>query len=674
MNVPAGLDVLWQPFRVGAVELRNRVFVSAHTTNFGRDNLATPRHVAYHRERARGGVGLIITEALRVHPTAAARDSTLGVSSDASIAPLAAVAAAVQAEGARLFGQLQHSGRQASGDLARTAAWGPSAVPWATGGHVPHAMDADEIGLVIDAFDAGARRVVDTGMDGIEVHLGHGHLLEQFLSPASNRRSDGYGGCLEGRLRLSREVLERVFARVDGVVPVGIRVSADEFLPDGLGPDDVIEAVGALLDTLPIAFVHVSHSAYVGGWSLATQMADMTFPTAPFRDYPARFKAAFPDTPVLAICRIDDLATAADIVASGEADLVGLTRAHIADPHLVAKTRAGRCAEVQACIACNQGCIGRIEQDLPMSCVVNPHVGFEGHWGDWATGRTAPPRRRVLIAGGGPAGLRAALAACERGHETRLVEAGERLGGQVRMAAAMPGRARLGLLTADLERLVRQAGVQVDLGRRVTAADVLAGGWDAVVVATGSLPRRVETAHWSALSVWEAVAEPERVGDHVAVVDEDGTWAAAGLALHLAERGCRVDLVVPLAGLAWNVTTYSRLALVPLLGKAGVRVRPLRAVQDHEPGLLTLADTVTGEPEEVRGVQALVHVGPRVAQDGLRAELADAGFAGPVVLVGDAYAPRSALEAVYEGELGGILAGGEQPPVLTEPGLPPYVD
>lgn len=670
-----GLDVLWEPIDIGGVRLRNRVFVSAHTTNLGRDNLATDRHVAYHRERARGGVGLIITEALRVHPTAAARDRSLGIFDDACVAPLAQVAEAVHAEGAAIFGQIMHLGRQASGQLARTASWGVSPDPWSLGAPVPHEMGVPEIARLLDAFGAGTRRVVEAGFDGMEVHLGHGHLLAQFLSPAVNRRTDGYGGSLDGRLRLPREVIERVLAEADGR-PVGIRVSADEYLPGGLTIEPVIELIARLVEDLPIAFLDVSHAAYVGNYSLSTQMADMTFETGQFRHLPAGIKQAFPDLPVFAICRLDTLEVAADVVASGQADVVGLTRPHIADPHLIRKARAGRTDQFH-CIACNQACIGRIEHDLPMSCVVNPEVGFERQWEQWRAATPLPTPRRVLVAGGGPAGLRAALVARQRGHDVTLVEARDQLGGQVRYGAALAHRARFGLLADDLERAVREAGVEVRTGERVTAALVADGGYDAVVVATGS--RAV--APDGHADVWSAIERPDDLGGHVVVVDEDGTWAAAGTALHLAERGASVDLVTPVAGLAWNVSVYVRLSMTPLLGAAGVKVRPLRRlVRDGGDGNggeggggggWAVQDVLTGETEPLPGVTGVVHVGPRVVETSLADELA--GAAVDVVVVGDAYAPRTAFEAVYEGQLAGVLAGGETPPLLTDPDLPPYV-
>jgi 2,4-dienoyl-CoA reductase-like NADH-dependent reductase (Old Yellow Enzyme family) len=662
-----GLDVLWRPLDIGATRVRNRVFIAGHTTNLGSENLATDRNVAYHRARARGGVGLIITEALRVHPTAAARDRTLGVFDDACVPGLAKVAHAVHAEGAAIFGQIMHIGRQANGALARTAAWGASPEPWSVGAAVPHEMGPHEISLLIDAFAAGARRVLAADFDGLEVHLGHGHLLAQFLSPAVNRRMDGYGGSRAGRLRLAREVLERVLSVADGRT-VGVRISAEEFLDGGIDTDAAIGILGDLLEDLPIDFLHVSHAAYVGKYSLSTQIADMTFEAAEFRSLPAAIKEAFPDRNVFAVCRLDTIEMAASIIAAGEADMAGLTRAHIADPDLVAKARGDLPQPVRHCIACNQACIGRIEHDLPMSCVVNPEVGFEGEWEEWLAARPLPAPRRVLVVGGGPTGLQAALSARRRGHDVELVEARDVLGGQIRHAATLAHRERFGLLVDDLEVAARQVGVRVSLGVAASPELVRDGGFDAVVVATGSRPR--PRAGYT--DVWSAIDDPDALGSHVVVLDEDGSWAGAGTALHLAERGATVHLVAPVAGLAWNVSVYVRLSLAPLLGAAGVRVRPLRDVRVDEDGTTWLKDVLTGELERLDGVTGLVHVGPRDAVAGIEGELREAGVVVDVVVAGDAYAPRTAFEAVYEGALAGVLAGGEEPPLLTDEGLPPY--
>ncbi|MFL5846902.1 MAG: FAD-dependent oxidoreductase [Solirubrobacteraceae bacterium] len=659
----AELTQLFEPVVLGPVRLPNRVFVAPHTTNFSvaGEHHVTDRHVDYLRARGAGGAGLVITEGIRVHPTSLRRLGLQAYEDDA-VPGLARLADAVHEGGAALFAQLLHTGRH-TGD-ERWGAWAPSAVPWTTGAAVPHAMRRQDIATVVDGYAAAAGRVLSAGFDGMEVQLGHGHLPQQFLSPLTNDRDDEYGGSAENRLRFAEEILRAVREVVGDRAAVGIRISADELLPGGLGPDEMVEVVGALRATVAIDFLHVSHSAYVGAPSLDTQMADMTFPTAAFRAYPARFKREFPDVPVLAVCRIDDLATGADIVAAGDADLVGMARGHIADPSIVAKATGAAPGRVRSCIACNHGCNSNLELVMPITCTVNPEAGLERRW---SAARDVPADPRdVLVVGGGPAGLEAAVAAARRGHRVQLWEAAAVLGGRVRHAAALPGRSRFGLLIEELALEAADAGVEIVLARRATAPAVMAAGVDTVVLATGAVePPVPANAAIPVRAVLEAVEDPGSLGGHVLVIDELGTWVAAGVAELLAEHGAQVDLIAGGPGLAWNVTVYSRLSLLDRLADRGVALRPLRRYVGGAEGTAQLEDAWGSPAEVLTGLTAVVRARPAEADDLLLDDLEALGYTGEVHVIGDAYAPRTCLEAVYDGRVAGTAIGALPDPALT---------
>lgn len=642
------------PFVLGRHHLRNRVVFPGHTTNFGADSLPTARHRAYLARRARGGAGLVITEAVRVHPTSAGRDSTLGSYHPQAVAAYGALADAVHTEGAPLVAQLMHAGRQAAADSTRTAAWAPSPISWTHGGPVPHAMNHDDIRTVVAAFGAGAHCMAAAGLDGVEIHLGHGHLLQQFLSPATNHRDDAYGGSLDNRLRLTREVLTAVTGALPDGFLLGLRISAHEFLAGGLEPDDVVEAVALLRRDFPIDLLHVSHSAYVGQASLSTQMADMSHGPAPFRRFPRMFKAAFPDLPVIAVCRIDDLAVADELLTAGDADLVAMARAQIADPDLVHKSAQGRADEVRSCLACNQACIGRIELSLPLSCVVNPAAGEEEADDLARAGATATASgRSVLVIGAGPAGLTAAVTAAECGARVVLAEAGDAVGGQVGYARRLAGRERLGLLTDDLYAAAVRAGVDIRFGARVgpspssPAAAPDPREFDHVVVATGARP---SARAWPDVEVVDAFAAVE-LAEHgpprrLAVVDDEGTWITGGLVEALARTGHRVHLVSPGAQLFGRITLYSRVGLVDRLTRLRVSTHLARSPRRGTPQGLVVADTIGGGEEVLEGVDLVVDVPARHACDELYHWLGGLGVR--CVVVGDAVAPRSLVEATHE--------------------------
>jgi len=640
-----GTELLFEPIRVGPVVLRNRVAVTAHTPNFAVDHRVSDRHLAYHRRRAAGGVGLIVTEGLRVHPTSLRRPDTLSIWSDDGIEAMARLVDAVHAEGATLFGQILHSGREAADDYPRTPSWGPSPIAWSAGAAVPHAMTVDEIDELLECYAAGARRLVAAGFAGVEVHLGHGHLLQQFLSPVTNHRDDAYGGSPAARRKLVDEVIAAVRTHLPDDRALGVRISADEFLEGGLDVSAMAPLAADLVSRHGLDYVNVSHSAYVGGPSLATQMADMAFGAAPFRHLPAAVRRAV-DVPVLMACRVETLEDGHELIRSGHADIVALTRAHIADPDLVVKARAGR--RPRRCVACLQLCVGRTSSGLPMSCVVNPEVGLEERWPVAVApilaglGSTRP---RVLVVGAGPSGAEAATALA--GHaDVDVVDVSTVAGGRLGVAARMQGRQGWRYLLEDQAAELDRLGVVVRRG--VSWDPSLLAGVAGVVVAWGAT---VEPRHVAGLGPMRLVAnavDEVASGAVVAVYDDTGSWEAFGPVEHLVAAGATVHYVTPLASLAANITMYSRLGLLDRLRSTGrLRVHLGRRPSSWSAGVVGLVSTLDAATETIQ-VDDLVDVGDR------RPRPAPVDLERPHVVIGDAYAPRDAGWAVYSGRVGAL--------------------
>lgn len=649
------MSQIMTPIEIGGIQIKNRVFLPGHTTNFGINNLPTQRNANYLAARAQGGVGLIITEAIRVHPTSAGRSSTLGSSDDRCIPSFKMLTDAVHAGGAKIFAQIMHAGRQANGDSTRTAAWSASTIPWTRGGQIPHHMSQSDINKMVKAFGESARRMQDSDFDGLEVHLGHGHLLQQFLSPASNMRQDNYGGALQNRMRFTVEVLNEIFNRVPNMC-VGIRISADEFMPNGLDPEAMLEIVANLNQSFKLDFIHVSHSAYHGSHTIATQIADMSFPHAPFKDNAAKFKLAFPNVPILAVCRLDNITAAAQLIDDLEADMVGLARPHIADPEIVNKYNSGRNSEVTSCIACNQECIGRVEKNLPISCAVNPDVGAEARWVEIR--KLRPDPKKVLVIGGGAAGMSAALSASAAGHHVTLVEGANQLGGQIRLASTLKMRSRIGLLTEELEARVRKSNIDLQLGKFISSAEEALANFDKVILATGAqLLKRNLGEGVPIISAQEAIesycTSGTGSGEKILIFDEEGSWISASIAEELANRGYKIHLVSPTASLFSQITTYSKAALIPRLKTAGVQFH-LAAEVAVESGRVVIKSSLNAPDQSIDNVLAVVDCGPRQSNDEIYQSI-QVQDSARFLIIGDALSPRTVAEATYEGNAAGAF-------------------
>jgi 2,4-dienoyl-CoA reductase-like NADH-dependent reductase (Old Yellow Enzyme family) len=635
---------LLSPLRIGPIEVPNRIVSTSHQTTLVHDHLPMDELVAYHEARARGGVGLITLEATAVHPTGLLTAHTLAGYHEDIRGGYERIAAAVQPHGTKLFVQLFHGGREQISSPPRAPAVAPSAVPSLRFKSEPRALTVRELSAMVDGFGAAARLAREGGLDGIEISMAHGYLIAQFFGAVSNRRSDGYNGELDARLRFAREVIASVRAAAGSRLAVGVRLAADELGPDFLGVEACAEIARELSADGAVDFVSLAlgHSAT---YAASTYIAPPPpTPLAMIEAPGAQVRRAVAPVPVLATTRVQDLETAERMVADGHADLVGMTRALIADPDLVAKARDARTETIIECIGCNQACIGHYHAGVPIGCVVNPRTGRE-----LTVGAPAPSgsSKRVLVIGAGPAGAAAAVESAEAGHTVTLAERSEEIGGQLRLGGDAPAhRETWERYLRSTRRRLDAAGVELQLGREIGPGDV--DGYDRVVLATGAQPYEPSLTVPDGMRVvqaWEAIADPSAVTGPVLVADWGGDWAGLDAAELLAGAGLDVTLACAGAHPGETLHQYQRNLYLARLDQLGVRIlHHTEVVQDGDAAVLRHVFSMRTSP--LPEAATLVVALGRVPADALWSVLE--GRQG-AVRAGDVLSPRTAEEAVLEG-------------------------
>jgi len=508
---------------------------------------------------------------------------------------------------------------------------------------VPHVLEVEEIDAVVAAFAAAARRCRDGGLDGVELSFTHGNLVQEFLSPYSNQRGDAYGGSEENRLRFARRVLEACRDAVGPGFIMGIRFSADEIVPGGYGLEDGLRYARMFVAWGALDFLDVSAGTNASMWSRPRHYPEISSPEGPLVHLAKAAKGAV-DVPVFCVGKIPDGRMAEAILAAGDADMVAMTRAHIAEPEIVAKLRDGREDDIRICIYCNESCFGRQQRFGDISCVYNPRSGREYAWP--ALSR-AGARKRVTVIGGGPAGLEAARAAARRGHAVVLHEKTDRLGGQVNLLARTPFREGYGQVTAWLELQARKAGADIRLSSAPEVEDVLADGPDAVIVATGAadLKHAVPGADGSDVFTARQVLEGANVGRRVVVGDWDGKQMGMSVAAYLAERGHAVVLVSPAFYIGMDTDLITWRPSYERLLRAGVEMRPLQEVAEIGAGRVAVR-SADGAVVQIE-TDAVVLCSRGSADRRLYSALQ--GRVAVLHAIGDCWAPRQLEQAIYEG-------------------------
>ena len=640
---------VFQPCRIGSLTLKNRLAMSQMTMNYAtEDGMVTDKVIAYYRERAKGGVGLILVEGTYFTPEGKGYVRQIGLASQGHVEGLKRLTDAVHGlkNDTRIFLQIHHAGGRASSKVTGLQPVAPSAVPPYPGAETPRALTREEIAGLIQAHVEAAARAREAGFDGVDIHCAHGYLVPSFFSPMTNYRTDEYGGDLTGRTRFLLETIRGIRKRLGKEYPLTIKISGDEYIEGGLGISDMI-GIARLAQDAGIDGLIVS-AGTVGGKKLedlneahkVMRTLPMMTRTACLVPIAAEFKKAL-YIPVITVGRINSIALAEEILSQGKADIAAIGRPLLADPELPKKAAEGREEEIRPCIACNEGCYKRIFQQLDICCSVNPTLGKEA---DPAVPK-ADPAKRILVVGAGPAGMEAAYRARERGHDVTLIEKGAHLGGQLLLASVPPGRKDIERFTNYMEGWLNRNGVKVILNEEVSPSVIRRLQPDAVIIATGAQPCTLAVPGLRAtqgVTAWDVLSGKPMAGGPYLIV-------GAGLvgcetADLLSDRGEKVMLVEILPEIACDADKDTKAYFDIRFQNKGVTIHTGATLTRMEDRLAIIHIGLEDIPIETGTV--VFSVGAK-SDDLLYEQLTSAGI--EVIKAGDCVKPRRILDSVEEG-------------------------